>query len=390
MSKKSYFPFLLVCLMLSIAPFLFCDTPVTLSDNRNLTESEIARCRPVIEKIEILIKDRDPNHGTGDNFWTPEEENSEYIKAFKLVSSSENSQILKNLILFCRFFTGFDLVHQKYSPYHTPFFMGKDKFDPIQYESEIKELSSNSIFSGWAFHYSNYQNQLLSFKVPNEYIYQPPLFLGQLGMKTFLFPFFKEIFYNYNVFAYQERISIMYAFGLFDRLKNISKTRPVRILEIGAGYGALAQFIKTILPSAKYTIVDIPESLIYSALYLTLTHPNYHHAFANLDDPETVKSSDFIYVSNIDADKITDSFDLVINTLSMSEMKSEVINWYISLIQDRWIRDGGVFFEENQDNTRLGMQNAQDIIKNKLIRVQSHQGLPLLQGHANVWTAPIN
>ncbi|MBS0653752.1 MAG: putative sugar O-methyltransferase, partial [Verrucomicrobia bacterium] len=222
----------------------------------------------------------------------------------------------------------------------------------------------------------------------DEYIYQPPLFLGQLGMKTFIPELNKEILYNYNVSAYQERIDVMYAFGLFEKLKEISKTRPPKILEIGAGYGALAQFIKTILPNAKYTIVDIPESLVYSSLYLNLCHPTATHAFANLDDPEMAKAADFLYVSNISADTINDSFDLVINTLSMSEMKGEIINWYVDLIKDRWIKDGGVFFEENQDNTRFGWQNAQEVIKNKLLRIQTHQGLPLVQGHANVWVAP--
>lgn len=387
MSKKSSWPIFFLLIFLTLVSSLYCDTPFTLSDNRNLTESEIARCKPIIDKIHLLIQNRDPNHGTGDNFWTPEQENSEYLKAFRLISSNENAQIIKNLILFCRFFTGFDLVYQDLSPYHTPFYLQGNSFDPLNYEKEIETISYQSILARWNYVFPIYLTQLNLFNVPINYIYQPPLFLGQLGTKTFIPSLNKEIFYNHNIQAYQERISLMYQLGVFEKLIEISKTRPVRILEIGAGYGALAQFIKTILPNAKYTVVDIPESLIYSALYLNLCHPSSNHAFATLDDEETVRSADFVYVSNTSADTITDSFDLVINTLSMSEMKGEVINWYIDLIKDQWIKDGGMFFEQNQNNKPIGWQNAEELIEKKLIRANYFHNAPASQGHANVWIA---
>jgi len=389
MFNKSYFSIFLY-LILAIAPSLFSDTPFTLSDNRNLTESEIASCRPIIEKIQLLIKDRDPNHGTGDNFWAPENENSEYLQAFRLISGNENSQIIKNLILFCRFFTGFDPIYQ--GSHHNPFafYTQKTSFDPNNYEKDIEQISYRSILENWAYAHSFYLQQLIEFQIPANFVYQPPLFLGQLGVKTYENSLNREIFYNYNVFAYQERISLMYLLGVFEKLTEISKSRPVKILEIGAGYGALAQFIKSIIPQAKYTIVDIPESLIYSSLYLNLCYPASNHAFANLDNEESIKSADFIYVSNISADTITDSFDLVINTLSMSEMKGEIINYYVDLIKNCWIKNDGIFFEQNQNNKSLGWQNAEEVIEKKLVRVNSIRHPLITQGQANLWMASPN
>ncbi len=376
-----------IFLIMNMAHPVFGDTPFTLSNNRNLTESEIFRCNLIIDKINLLIQNRNPNHGTGHNFWAGEEKDSIYLKTFQLISDKKNARALKSLILYCSFFTGFNLLYQRPSQYDHPFYLQNDSFDPINYEKEIEKISYDSILARWDYNFRLYLNQLEFFNPPASCIYQPPMFLGQLGATTFIPSLNKEIFYNHNVQAYQERISIMHRLGVFEKLHEISKIRPVKILEIGAGYGALAQFIKSILPNAQYTVVDIPESLIYSALYLDLCYPISNHAFANLDSEEKVESADFIYISNTSADTITDSFDLVINTLSMSEMKETVINWYIDLIKNRWIKDGGMFFEQNQNNKRLGWQNAEELIEKKLVRANDFHGPQASQGHANLWIA---
>jgi hypothetical protein len=44
-----------------------------------------------------------------------------------------------------------------------------------------------------------------------------------------------------------------------------------RILEIGGGYGALAYWFKQAFPRASYSIVDLPECILFSRLYLSLT-----------------------------------------------------------------------------------------------------------------------
>jgi len=65
--------------------------------------------------------------------------------------------------------------------------------------------------------------------------------------------------------AVTERMTALEAARLIRALRN--KQNPI-VFEIGAGYGALALALSSVLPEATYVIVDRPETLKLSACYL--------------------------------------------------------------------------------------------------------------------------
>ena len=194
---------------------------------------------------------------------------------------------------------------------------------------------------------------------------------------------------NHDTIVYQERIATLYRAGLFNWLES---RREVSILEIGGGYGALAYGIKSIRPNARYTIVDLPESLLFSALYLSLTRPDerieihgpgvvteWHRRLrAWLSRPPSLS-----FVPNYMAEHLDRKADLVINTLSFSEMTEHQVRTYARLIRDKWLLPDGILFEQNQDNRHIGLVFAQEIIAEEM---PHHRALGRFsQGFANLW-----
>src|SRR3954470_2055751 len=88
--------------------------------------------------------------------------------------------------------------------------------------------------------------------IPADLLVPVPLVAGEVGFNVF------GHCVNRDVVAYLDRIKLMHEAGIIDRLRTLD--RP-RILEIGGGYGGLAYLLTRILPSASYTIVDLPASM---------------------------------------------------------------------------------------------------------------------------------
>lgn len=182
----------------------------------------------------------------------------------------------------------------------------------------------------------------------------PPQAFGESGFRV------DGVLVNHDVYVYLERLSLLVKSGIIQRLRAIPN--PV-ILEIGSGYGALAHFIKTLIPGCRYICVDIPESLIFAAIYLT----RFHGAITVADVEQ--ESSDWltgntVFVPNYMFHCLVDhsiTVDLAINTLSMSEMTNDQIaNYCIGL--NSILSDQSIFFEQNQDNRSIGLSFAHDEI----------------------------
>ena len=110
------------------------------------------------------------------------------------------------------------------------------------------------------------------------------------------------------------------------------------ILEVGAGYGALARTLKLCFPQSSYAIIDIPESLYFSAAFLRLNFPESKCCFVS--DPSCVigqiNDFDFIFVPTLLADQlIGGDFELFCNTASLGEMKNSVIHYWMDFVQNR-------------------------------------------------------
>ena len=115
--------------------------------------------------------------------------------------------------------------------------------------------------------------------------------------------------------------------------------RRHRVLEVGAGWGGLAYQFTHLFPNTTYVIVDLPPTLLFSAVYLRAVFPDAHMRIYGdaplerlfVDDDH----ADFIFVP---AYRIGDlelpSPDLAINVASFQEMTTAQVTGYVTVLAD--------------------------------------------------------
>src|SRR5262249_53162685 len=150
---------------------------------------------------------------------------------------------------------------------------------------------------------------------------------------------------------------------------------------------------KKLVPQARYFIVDIPESLIFSSIYLTTLFGSENNVLLTPDNLDDLKKSGpgFTFVPNYLFDQCRSaglSVDLAVNTLSMSEMTEKQVRYYCEGLKAA-LGPGGGFFEQNQDNRCVGFIDARSYIRDHFAYC-----LPLAsplvhmtQGKAHLWSS---
>jgi hypothetical protein len=135
--------------------------------------------------------------------------------------------------------------------------------------------------------------------------------------------------------------------------------------------------------SAPISIIDLPECLLSSALCLGLSLPDQRVTVGRLDDLPL----GFRFVPNYMAHAVDEQFDLVINTLSLSEMGVPQIRAYAGLIAKHWIANGGLFFEQNQDNSKIGlMEDLPKVLANYFpYQLVEQQPRDVIKGTPHIW-----
>jgi hypothetical protein len=229
-----------------------------------------------------------------------------------------------------------------------------------------------------------YQDALCG--VPEVFTFGPPPMLGEVGWVV------NSTIVTRSTYAALERLALNYEAGFLDRETGdalMPKSDPT-IVEIGAGYGGLAYYLLKLLPQTRYIIVDLPETLLYSSLYLSLVFPNLATQYLEPDSPGPIDSGPGVtFVPNYMFQKLHPETraDLVINTLSMSEMAEAQVRAYCVGISGM-IGQAGAFFEQNQDNRPHGLLNAMDVIGEHFPRRNTLTGRFLrsvTEGTPNVW-----
>ena len=188
-------------------------------------------------------------------------------------------------------------------------------------------------------------------ELPDELIYRPPRMLGEIGWEV------KRTIVNHDTYVYQERINLLYENGILSWL-GANKSSPVTILEIGGGYGALASALMSVT-RARYIICDLPESLLFSASYISLTRPEARiRVCKEAREVDHTSDWDFLSIPNYMFQTLIEKkfpIDLALNTLSLTEMSAHQVATYCHGISEL-IGNTGLFFEQNQDNRHLGFQ----------------------------------
>jgi len=119
-----------------------------------------------------------------------------------------------------------------------------------------------------------------------------------------------------------------------------SKERPV-VVEIGAGWGGFAyQFKKTVLNST-YVIIDLPQTILFSGVYLMTLFPNaktfIYGQDGHISPPAPLTEYDFVFMPHYAIKNFKPSrLDLGINMVSFQEMSTEQVRGYA-----KWFFDNG-------------------------------------------------
>jgi len=114
--------------------------------------------------------------------------------------------------------------------------------------------------------------------------------------------------------------------------------RRVAVLELGAGYGGLARTLRLFSPDLTSVVVDIPETLYFSSLFLRLNFPQARVAYVTrpgMLGPDLL-SYDLVFVPVSLAGELTGrEFELFCNTASLGEMRNSVIRYWMDMVERR-------------------------------------------------------
>ena len=349
---------------------------VDLHELNKLTDSEYNISLGICEKIKSLMGKRkeiiDLNCieyeflklGFGWDF------NRKFYNSVRYILNGDYA-VINNLRLFSQQFTGYQLISLSNGAGKMP--PNNDTPDSLKELLGDRVLEDNSI--------ELYRNAIE--KLPEEYHFGAPRYFGEIGWDV------NGQLINHDTCIYLERISLLYEAGLIDRLNRIKN--PV-VIEVGGGYGGLAYYIKKLVPNVQFIDIDIPESLIYATIYLSIIFKLDTHNLlikrGTIDD-QNFNDYKMLFLSDFEFDILIKNnycADLVINTLSMSEMTEVQVRRYCQGIK-KMIGSNGLFFEQNQDNRSSDMLNASDIIKEYFVKcIPIHSSIfYLTQGAAHIW-----
>lgn len=177
--------------------------------------------------------------------------------------------------------------------------------------------------------------------IPSDCVVEAPDLLAETGWKT------SGGLVNSDVIAIQGHVSSLHRAGIIDKFRD---KRDLRVLEIGGGYGGLALALKRIWPQASYELVDLPESLVFPAVYLGLNAPSSvsERSIVSMDSTCEPEAGLFRFVADYLADQLRGPFDVIINTGSFGEMSKSQVERYADLISEK-ISPQGFLFEHNQN-----------------------------------------
>ncbi len=129
--------------------------------------------------------------------------------------------------------------------------------------------------------------------------------------------------------------------SIVHEIKKYCKTKNSRlsVVELGGGCGHLARTVRLFNTDCSYAIVDIPETLCFSYMFLKLNFPKAKTFYVT--DEKQLKNStlskfDYIFIPTKFTKVLLDSsFDIFVNTASMGEMDNSVIRYWMDFVQKK-------------------------------------------------------
>ncbi|MDA1276790.1 MAG: putative sugar O-methyltransferase [Verrucomicrobia bacterium] len=358
---------------------------IRMADMRPLSPEEHAAALKICAQIQGLVngrRDYAARHNLAPSIATPganwaETADNAIHKLYNFVARGEYD-VLNRLRLYTQPFTGFQLASMS-------MVSGESAIPviPPDFDDCLARLAP--VPDHWVFRY-----HLITGKVPAAIVPAFPKMFGEVGWNLNGRPV------NHDVYSYQERMNLMFESGLITWLTRKAQSgEGITMLEIGGGYGGLAYgLLKSIPGRAKYIICDIPESLLFAAIYLQTAVPEARHFIYDGENDfsfDTEAACQVAYVPNYMFDKVAAvelKSDLAINTLSLAEMTEPQIRYYAENVSDM-LGQSGLFFEQNHDGRWLGLLDCKPILAQyfpcrKRVRPQT---IPVLsKGTVDIWS----
>jgi putative sugar O-methyltransferase len=133
--------------------------------------------------------------------------------------------------------------------------------------------------------------------------------------------------------------------------------RPLRVLEIGAGYGQVASQLIQRLDVRSYAVCDLPQNLLLSAFYLQASFPGRPAAFVRADAPPDDEAALLFTVPAL-LHRLAGPFDLVVNSYSFQEMNLASVQEYFAFVSER-LTPQGLFYSLNA-HAKSGVRRPAD------------------------------
>jgi hypothetical protein len=197
-------------------------------------------------------------------------------------------------------------------------------------------------FSGWRRSAAPVEERALAFSIP----------AGRKGCSRFGYSFGPRRT-AYDFLRAQYHLACIAAYLPADVRAGSQRLAAV---EIGPGTGLLALALKLLLPNSALVLVDLPETLVFSSVFLTTVLPECRFLF--LDGFERKAESwtehDFTLIPPQAARRLpAAAFDLGLNTDSMQEMERSAIRQHFALLR-RLLRPPALFYSSNRMEKWIG------------------------------------
>jgi putative sugar O-methyltransferase len=138
---------------------------------------------------------------------------------------------------------------------------------------------------------------------------------------------------NIDTLKFYESLIAVNKAGLLAPFREKAGGRKV-VIEIGAGWGGFAYQFKTLCPKVCYIIVDLPQTLLFSGIYIKTLFPQAKVLLYGDKAPERLlegyESLDFVLLPHWAFGSIRfPEIDLAINMASFQEMTSRQVDEYV-------------------------------------------------------------
>jgi putative sugar O-methyltransferase len=119
--------------------------------------------------------------------------------------------------------------------------------------------------------------------------------------------------------------------------------RPLRILEIGAGYGQVAHQLLQQLDVETYAVCDLPENAFLTAFYLQVNHPEREALFVGAGDRLAVGTPGLTFTIPPHLHRLEGDYDLIVNSYSFQEMTIQSVREYVAFAAERLTPSGFLY-----------------------------------------------